>query len=573
MLVVPFLERLCAAGVSEVLGEPTTIALRAAKDPAHGDFQINEIMALAKKRGKSPRSLAEPVAERLRREAVFADAQVAGPGFINLRLHHDFIARAVVDAVADAKRAGVPQVPQAMRIVVDFSSPNIAKQMHVGHLRSTIIGDSLCRMLRFVGHDVLGDNHIGDWGTQFGLLIVGMRAFGDEAALQKEPIEELERVYKLASAKAKEDETFASEARAELAKLQQGDADNRALWTRFVDATRQSVDVIYDRLGVKFDLWLGESAYQDQLKDVVDLLLEKDIARVDQGAVCVFFDENTELGKNKTPFIIQKQDGAFLYSTTDIATVLYRRDTLHADASVYVVDQRQAQHFKQLFFVMQKLGVTMELTHVGFGTVLGRDGTPLKTRDGSVIKLADLLNEAEQRAAAHMREESPHLNEQDIAALSPVVGIGAVKYADLCQNRLSDYRFDWEKLISFKGNAGPYLQYAHARVAAIFRKAEIEPGSLQLSSITLTEDAELTLAKSLMRFADVVHEAARNFQPHLVCDHLYAIARQFSAFYEACPVLKAADNARQSRLALCALTARQLRIGLDLLGIAAPDRM
>lgn len=287
----------------------------------------------------------------------------------------------------------------------------------------------------------------------------------------------------------------------------------------------------------------------------------------------MFFDENSPLGKNKAPFIIQKKDGAFLYSTTDIATALYRKDELRADASVYVVDQRQAQHFKQLFSVVGSLGIDLELTHVGFGTVLGKDGTPLKTRDGGVIKLVDLLNEAEQRAAARMAEESSHLQPADIDALAPIVGIGAVKYADLCQNRTSDYRFDWDKLISFKGNAGPYLQYAHARIANIFRNAGIAPDELQHTISNLSEPTEQSLAKMQLRFSDVVHEAAASRQPHLLCEHLYGIARQFSAFYEACPVLKAEGSARDNRLALCALTARQLRLGLDILGIVAPERM
>ena len=575
MLLTSLIEQTCAAALQETLGESAPL-VRPAKDPAHGDFQMNGVMPVAKRRGVPPRDLAGQVADRLRAEAMFCQVDVAGPGFINLRLDPAFVSQGVKEALSDLQRAGVPQVKESRGIVVDFSSPNIAKQMHVGHLRSTIIGDAICRLLRFVGHQVSADNHIGDWGTQFGLLIVGMREFGDPTELERQPIEELERVYKQASERAKQDEAFAAEARKELAKLQQGDPDNRAQWEHFVSITRQSLEEIYERMDIQFDLWLGESAYQDQLQGVVDLLLERGIAREDQGAICVFFDDDPELNKLQTPFIVRKQDGAFLYSTTDLATVLYRRDVLKADAAVIVVDQRQALHFKQVFAVMRKLGVDMSLTHVGFGTVLGRDGKPLKTRDGGTIKLADLLDEAEQRAKARMQEmheEGVDLSEEDVERLAPVVGIGAVKYADLCQNRTSDYRFDWDKLISFKGNAGPYLQYAHARTCALFRRAELTLEQASQYPIELHEEDELALAKLLLRFGDAVHGAAHSYQPHFVCDHLYALSRQFSMFYEACPVLKAEEAVRKSRLALCALASRQLQLGLSLIGISAPERM
>ncbi len=565
------LEKLARQAIADALGVDAPPLLKPA-NPAHGDYQVNGALPLAKEQQRPPRELATKVAERLAGEPMLAAAEVAGAGFVNLRLHPTWVAEQLLAMARDAEHEGVPPADQLQRVVVDFSGPNIAKQMHVGHLRSTIIGDAICRLLRFVGHTVIGDNHLGDFGTQFGLLIVGVREFGSEAALAADAIEELERVYKLATAKSKDDPSFAEAARLELAKLQRGDADNRALWQRFIAATRVELDKIYGRLDIHFDAWLGESAYETLLPGVVKELEAKGLARQDQGALCVFFEDEPELGKS--PFIVQKKDGAFLYATTDIATVLYRRDHFHADRAIYVVDQRQSLHFKQLFSVMKKLGVPMELSHVGFGSVLGKDGKPLKTRDGQVIRLSALLDEAETRAAARMREEGLSLDETQITELAPIVGIGAVKYADLMQNRLSDYHFDWDKMISFKGNAGPYLQYAYARIQAIFRKGEIDPKSLaSTQALTLAHDAELALGKQLLRFADVVHQAAEQSAPHLLCDHLYALARLFSLFYEACPVLRAEPAERTGRLLLCWLAARQMRTGLGLLGIAVPERM
>lgn len=569
------LEVLGTNAIREVLGVEAPALIRAA-NASHGDYQLNGVLPLAKQMKKAPRELAQPVADRLQTESAIASAEVAGPGFINLKLDPTWVAARLFEVAKDIDRDGVPLTERPLRTVVDFSGPNIAKQMHVGHLRSTIIGDALCRLLRFLGHSVIGDNHLGDWGTQFGLLIVGMREFGSQAALDAEPIEELERIYKLASAKAKEDPATADAARAELAKLQRGDPESRGQWQRFVTATRSELEATYARLGVSFDEWLGESAYEELLPGVVADLRARNIAREDQGALCVFFDDQPELGKS--PLIVQKQDGAYLYSTTDIATVLYRRDHFQCQRAVYVVDKRQALHFKQLFATVRRMGVEMELEHVSFGSVLGKDGKPLKTRDGGTIKLSELLDEASSRAAEHMRsareENVLELNEAQIEALAPVVGIGAVRYADLMQNRSSDYQFDWDKMISFKGNAGPYLQYAHARIAALFRKGEVDPSALPLERAPmLGHAAELALAKHLLRFGDAVTQAAEQSLPHLVCEHLYELARLFSAFYEACPVLKADPQERTARLVLAWLVGRQLRRGLGLLGIDAPERM
>ncbi len=570
------LDELASRAFAEALelDEPAPAILRPTGDPRHGDYQCNGSMGLAKRLKQKPRDIAERVLPALAALAPVASAEVAGPGFINLRLEPTWLAERVDALLADDNH-GVPRVAAPETVVVDFSSPNIAKQMHVGHIRSTIIGDALSRLLRCVGHKVIGDNHIGDWGTQYGLLIVGMRTFGDEGALAADAINELERVYRLASARAKEDESFADAARAELAKLQQGDPDNMAMWEKFVAATRVKLDEVYALLGITFDVWLGESAYRDKLPGVVELLLAKGLAVEDEGAVCVFFNRLAsappELATREEPFIIRKKDGAFLYATSDIATLYHRRDVLEATRALYVVDNRQAFHFKQLFAVAAALGIEMTLEHVSFGSVLGTDGKPLKTREGKAITLVSLLEEAMARAEARIRaDEKVQIPEEDIPTARRAVGIGAVKFADLMQNRKSDYQFDWDKMITFEGKSAPYLQYAYARTRSIFRKDGGEPA---VAPVLLVEPAELALAKQLIRFADVVYAAADDSTPHLLCDHLYELARAFSRFYDECHVLNAEGATRASRLALTLATSRQLRAGLALLGIDVLERM
>ncbi|MBW2460640.1 MAG: arginine--tRNA ligase [Deltaproteobacteria bacterium] len=586
MLVERYLDRLATRVIRETLDVDQPPLLRPAKEEKHGDYQVNAAMALGKKLGKAPREIAGPLAEALAEDEAIARAEVAGPGFVNLFLDPAWIGARLGDDLRDTESLGIEAVETPQKVIVDFSSPNIAKQMHVGHLRSTIIGDALCRLLRAVGHEVVGDNHLGDWGTQFGMLIVGMREWGDEAALEADAIVELERVYRLASAKNKDDEAFADAARAELKKLQDGDADNRALWERFVNATRVALDRVYGKLDVSFDEWLGESAYDAALPGVVDLLLEKGIAREDDGAICVFWNDRKEsvvpkrLKKQRnaagdpTPFIIRKKDGAYLYSTTDVATVLHRRDHFACDRAIYVVDSRQGPHFDQLFTIMALLGVEMRLEHVGFGVVLDTSGKPIKTRDGKTITLESLLDEGVERAKAFLLENEDRLRiDQDrIDDVAAAVGIGAIKYADLHQNRNTDYQFDWEKMISLSGNSGPYINYAYARVMNIFVKGGVALEEAT-GAIALGAPEELVLGRLLLRYGQVVHAAAETCLPHLVCDHLYEVARAFSAFYEACPVLKSDGATRESRLALAALTARQLKAGLGLLGITAVDRM
>ncbi|MBX3246397.1 MAG: arginine--tRNA ligase [Myxococcales bacterium] len=602
-----FLERhlatIAAQTLQEALGldETPNALLRSTQDPKFGDYQINGAIALAKKLGRPPHELAAKVAEALKARPEIADASVAGPGFVNLTLDAAWLGRLASDALAD-ERLGVPSLTEGETIVVDFSSPNIAKQMHVGHLRSTIIGAAIVKLLRFVGHEVVGDNHLGDWGTQFGLLIVGMRSFGDAAALEADAISELERVYRLASDRAKADEDFAASARAELAKLQAGDPESRALWERFVATTRGALDRSYARLGVSFDEWLGESFYDPMLAGVVQELLDAGIAREDDGAICIFWGEIpkervpageekrfAKLAKQKEPFIIRKKDGAFLYSTSDLATLKYRRDHFRADRSVYVVDARQALHFEQVFAAAILLGYAgadadgrpvarMQLQHVHFGTVLGDDGKPIKTRDGKAVTLASLLDEAEERALALIREKagegSLRIPEAEWEEAARVIGVGAVKYADLAQNRASDYRFDWDKLISFKGNASPYLQYMVARCRSIFENAA---GDLRLESFSADvrpeHPAELALVRLLVRWPDVVERAAEDYLPHYVCEHLYELASAFSGFYTECKVLVDDEPVRESRLALTALTAKQLELGLALLGIGTIAKM
>lgn len=583
MRIERFLEGLGRSAIQRELGLDAPALVRPTTDARHGDYQLNGVLPLAKQLKKNPRELAEAVARGLLTEPAIEKAEVAGPGFVNLRLRDDWLAEHLSEALRDRERDGVPRSERTERVIVDFSGPNIAKQMHVGHLRSTIIGDSLVRTLRFLGHEVIGDNHLGDWGTQFGLLIVGMRAFGDEAALTSEPIVELERIYKQASERAKTDEAFAAAARSELAKLQAGDPENTALWRRFVEVTKQELDKVYERLDVRFDTWYGESFYHGMLEGVVQLLKEKGIAREDQGAVCVFFQEledaPADLKKQKEPLIVQKQDGAYLYSTTDLATLRYRREVQHADRVIYVVDMRQSLHFKQVFAVAKLLGWgAMRCEHLGFGSVLGRDGKPLKTRDahGKAITLASLLDEAEQRALTRLREGKSEgkidLSDEELVSIARAVGIGAVKYADLHQNRASDYQFDFDKMITFQGNAGPYMQYAYARVKSIFRRGGVDPDALT-GHVVLEAPEERVLGRVLARFGEVIHQAGESGLPHLISDHLYELARAYSTFFEACPVLKSDGSTRESRLALCALTARQLQRGLGLLGISVVERM
>jgi arginyl-tRNA synthetase len=569
MNILQYLEEQAALAINRALRVDAPGDVRPTSEEQFGDYQINGILPLARQLRGNPRSMAEKVVKFLDLGGVCEPPQVAGPGFINLRLSTKWLEKHLGQLAPDP-RAGVEPEKTAERIVVDYSSPNVAKAMHVGHLRSTIIGNALCRILRFLGHHVIGDNHLGDWGTQFGLLIVGYRRFADHDKLSRRPMEELERIYQEAVALADKDAAVAEEARQELVKLQSGDRENKALWEKFVRITLEENEKIYQRLGVHFDAILGESAYNDDLPGVVEKLLQLGIARESQGAICVFFEDNPELAAY--PFIIRKSDGAFLYSTTDIATIDYRDGQFRPHRILYVVDSRQSLHFRQLFSVARMMGYDMHLEHIGFGTILGPDGRPIRTREGKAVYLEDLLDEAERRAAEIIRDRQDELGGQT-QQIARAVGIGAVIYADLSQNRLSDYRFEWDKMLSFDGNTGPYLQYALVRTRSLFRKLGDESWQPPGTPLRLEHASEIALARELARFPEAFYRAGQTSFPHLICDALYRIARRFSQFWHDCPVLSTEGPLRESRLALVRLTGNVLQVGLQSLGIDTLERM
>ena len=545
---------------------PTPAIVRPCADPKFGDYQANGVMAVAKRLGQNPRALAEKVIAELHLSEVSDPPTVAGAGFINFRLKPSFVARQIAAAITDA-RLGVPSVAQPKTVVVDFSSPNVAKPMHVGHIRSTIIGDCLTRVLRFLGHHVITDNHLGDWGTQFGMLILGWKRFRSDEALRRDAIGELERLYKYVN----DHEELRDEAKAELVKLQQGDAENRAIWQKIIDLSLQEFGTMYQRLGVAFDHTLGESFYNPTLKDVVEDLKRRNIARESEGAICIFFEDDPEL-KKTSPLLIQKADGGYLYGSTDMATLKYRIDQWHPDEIIYVTDARQQLHFKQVFAAARKWSEKPpDLRHVYFGTILGEDGKPLKTRDGTPVKLASLLDEAEERALAVVTEKNPTLSLEEQKTIASVVGIGAVKYADLSQNRTTDYVFSWPKMLAMNGNTAPYLQYAYVRVQSIFRKAGI--ASTESAQVLLGDAAELDLAKHILRFPETLEAVAEDDKPNWLTGYLYDLTGKFSAFYENCPVLQSEEPTRSSRLLLCRLTADVIKCGLNLLGIAVIEQM
>ena len=569
--VQQFLEEKTTQAIRAASGTTAPAIVKPAANPKFGDYQANGIMAVAKAQKQNPRQLAEAVVAQLNPDEIPARWKIAGPGFINFRLDPDWLGQTLL-AIAQDDHLGVDPAASPETIVIDFSAPNVAKSMHVGHIRSTILGDALSRVLRFRGHTVETDNHLGDWGTQFGMLIVGYRSFLDQVAYEQDPLAEMERIYKEVQARATTDAALAARAREELAKLQQGDEANTALWKEFMQVSRRAFERIYARLNVRFDHWLGESFYNPMLANVVQDLRDKKLARLSEGAVCIFYDEDSELAE--TPFLIQKQDGAFLYATTDLATIQYRAETFQPHRIIYVTDGRQQLHFRQLFAAAQSWGHGMALEHVWFGTILGADGRPIKTREGQPIKLAALLDEAEERARAIVQEKNPSLSAAEQATVARIVGIGAVKYADLMQNRTADYRFSWDKLLALDGNTAPYLQYAYARVRSIFRKGGFTDWQPTPDMpVRLLEPEEQALAKQMLRFGDVLIEVERSYKPNLLANFLYELATQFNLFYQAYSVLKAPQDRQPTRLLLCDLTARYLKTGLDLLGIETLEAM
>ena len=546
-------------------------AVRATNDPKFGDYQANGCMALAKSLKVNPRVLASQVADAVDLEPLAGPPQIAGPGFLNVRLHDAWIAHSLADLLA-ASFPGIVPPAQPCTVVIDFSSPNVAKPMHVGHNRSTVIGNSLARIFEALGHHVIRDNHLGDWGSQFGMILWGWKNARDEAAYSADPVAELARLYRLAQDRIKAgDQSVEVAARAETAKLHAGDAENRALWIQFMPHCLQALRKIYDRLGVRFDVELGESFYDPMLASVVADVSAKGIAEESEGAIVVFTAETP------APFIIRKRDGAFNYGTTDLATIKYRAETWNPQQILYVVDHRQGDHFRQLFAVARRWGYDqVDLEHVAFGTILGADRRPFKTREGDAVGLESLLDEAVSEARKVVDANSPDLDQEARARVAEVVGLGAIKYADLSQNRLSDYVFDWQKMLAMNGNTATYLQYAYARIQSIFRKGEIDPRTLrnQPPELVLNHPAERGLGVRSLRLPEVLELAAAELKPNILTDYLFDLANAFSTFFEECPVLKAeSPSRRDSRLAICDLTAQTLKFGLELLGIEVVDRM
>ncbi|NLB56158.1 MAG: arginine--tRNA ligase, partial [Lentisphaerae bacterium] len=530
--------------------------------PDFGDYQCNSAMSFAKVLKQKPRDIAEKIIAGLESGPVVARCEIAGPGFINIILADDWLAKQV-ERIADKDYLGKLPDKDAPLVVLDYSSPNFAKPMHIGHIRSTVIGNALDRIFRFLGFRVLADNHIGDWGTQCGVLIMGYRHFIDETALAESPVNELERVYVKSSEKSRQDPDWLDACRSELVKLQGGDPENLALWQKFVDLSMGEFERIYSRLDIKFDMTRGESYYHNMLAGLVAELEEKGLARESDGALVCFLED-----EKLPPCIVRKSDGGFNYATTDIATIMNRVREFNPDKVVYVTDERQQLHFKQFFAIATKLGIETELQHVWFGLMRLPEGT-FSTRDGNVIKLELLLDEAETRALELVRENSPEMSEEMMAKVAKAVGIGAIKYTDLSQNPQSLVTFSWEKALSMNGNSAPYLQYAHARIRSVADKyAELFPDmDIKSYPLILNAPEERALALRIAGFTDAVESAARMFKPNYLADYLYDLAGKYSVFYQNLPFLKAAEGTRESRMRLCAATAKTLRQGLNLLGI------
>ncbi|EBB7665286.1 arginine--tRNA ligase [Salmonella enterica subsp. enterica serovar Typhimurium] len=541
-----------------------------------GDYQANGMMAVAKKLGMAPRQLAEQVLTHLDLSGIASKVEIAGPGFINIFLEPAFLAEQVQQALA-SDRLGVSQ-PTRQTIVVDYSAPNVAKEMHVGHLRSTIIGDAAVRTLEFLGHHVIRANHVGDWGTQFGMLIAWLEKQQQENAGDM-ALAGLEGFYRDAKKHYDEDEAFAERARNYVVKLQSGDTYFREMWRKLVDITMTQNQITYDRLNVTLtrDDVMGESLYNPMLPGIVADLKAKGLAVESEGATVVFLDEFKNKEGDPMGVIIQKKDGGYLYTTTDIACAKYRYETLHADRVLYYIDSRQHQHLMQAWTIVRKAGYvpdSVPLEHHMFGMMLGKDGKPFKTRAGGTVKLADLLDEALERARRLVAEKNPDMPADELEKLANAVGIGAVKYADLSKNRTTDYIFDWDNMLAFEGNTAPYMQYAYTRVLSVFRKANIDEQALASAPVIISEDREAQLAARLLQFEETLTVVAREGTPHVMCAYLYDVAGLFSGFYEHCPILSAENDAvRNSRLKLAQLTAKTLKLGLDTLGIETVERM
>ena len=548
--------------------DPARGEVAQAADFRFGDYQANAAMVLAKEKKINPRQLATDILAKLDVSALAAAPEIAGAGFINFRLEDSFIASAISSLATDP-RLGVAPAAHPKKILVDFSSPNVAKPMHVGHIRSTILGDCLVRVARFLGHEVTADNHIGDWGTQFGKVIYGWKHFLDREALEKDAIAELVRLYREVTRLEETDENIKRTAREELVKLQAGDAENLAIWKETVELSWHEFEKLYDLLGIKFDERLGESAYNDALAPLCAELEKRGIARESDSALCIFFPDIPMLdGK---PAIIRKSDGGFLYATTDLATIDYRVNRWHPDAIWYVVGAPQALHFQQIFAAAKMMGIGGDLRHIAFGSILGEDRKIMKTRSGENVGLAEVLHEAIERARKILAARTEALPPEEAESTARLIGLGAVKYAELSQNRLTDYVFSWDKLLAFEGNTAPYLQNAYVRIRSIFRKAGETPDPA--TPILITAPAERALALKILQYAETLPVVLDDFRPNILANYLYELANTYHSFYEACPVLKADPALRASRLILSDLAASTLSHGLALLGIACPERM
>ena len=584
-------QSLLAKKLSDALraaGLPDAGELTPASDPRFGDYQTNAALVLAKQRGENPRVLAAKIVAQIEAGDLCESPAVAGAGFINFTLRPGAVAEKTME-LSRGGRLGVAEVKSSRRIVIDFGSPNVAKPMHVGHIRSTVLGDALARIAQFLGHEVIRDNHLGDWGTQFGMVIYGWKNLLDRQALQRNLLAEIVRIYKETNQQAASDPKIREACRQELIKLQADDRENVDIWKQCVAFSMQDFERVYKLLDVHYDLQCGESFYHDRLPDVVERLLKSGVGEISEGAVVVFFRDNPELADK--PLIVRKRDGGFNYATTDLATVDYRINDLKADAIWYVVGAPQILHFRQIFDIARREGYTADLRHITFGSILGEDRKLMKTRSGENVPLRDLLEEACKRARKIIEEKNPHLSEDEKTDIAQKIGIGAVKYADLSQYRMTDYVFSWDKMLSLQGNTAPYLQNAYVRIRSIFRKAgesaiatplwdvdtqadHEETGHRPVATtLTLADSAEINLAKRMCQFAEIVPQVLNDFRPNILANYLFEVANSFHTFYEACPVLKSEEPARSSRLILCDLAARVLKQGLDLLGIKVPEKM
>jgi arginyl-tRNA synthetase len=548
---------------------PNAGELTPASDARFGDYQTNAALLLGKQRGENPRKIAEEILGRVDvGDLCEPPPTVAGAGFINFTLRAEAVAKKAAELLQD-ERLGVTKTTSTRKIVIDFGSPNVAKPMHVGHIRSTVLGDALARIAQFLGHEVIRDNHIGDWGTQFGMVIYGWKNLLDRQSLQRDPIAELVRIYKETNERSTKDPSVREACRQELVKMQSGDAENLSIWKQCVDLSMGDFERAYELLDIHYDIQRGESSYNDRLPKIVERLLKSGLAEISEGAVCVFFRDIPELADK--PCIIRKRDGGYNYATTDVATVDYRINDLKADTIWVVTGAPQILHFKQIFEIARREGYKADFRHITHGSILGENRKLMKTRSGENVPLRDLLDEACERARKIVEEKNPDLSDAEKIDIAQKIGIGAVKYADLSQYRMTDYVFSWDKMLSLQGNTAPYLQNAYVRVRSIFRKA----GETQtkIDKLVLAEAAEINLAKRLCQFAEVVPQVLNDFRPNILANYLFELANSFHTFYEACPVLKSDEPARGSRLALCDLTGRVLQRGLDLLGIKVPEKM